>query len=125
MYGVIEAEVFRPNYSRNDMKALAMAFVFLGEKPSIYTRPWVARITGLDAQWMFKRIFMRGTYDYSQTNRVGSRGTRLYFAVPPGIYEVCRNTGWQRYERFFCRVENNGDIMRITREEVIACLENS
>ena len=125
MYGVIEAEVFRPYLSTRDMAYMSLGIILLGEKPDIYKRPWVARIDGLDPTWGFKREFMRGTYDYTRTNNRASRGTHLYYAVPPGLYEVCRNVTWRRWERFFCRVDEDGGVHTISREEVEQCLKNA
>lgn len=125
MYGVIKAEVFRPDYSSDNLKYLAMGLAMGAKKPEIYTRPWVARIEGLDRKFGYKRSFMRGAYDYTTTNNASSRGTYIYYAVPPGIYEVCRNVTWTRFERFFCRVDDNGNIHEISREEVEQCLKNA
>jgi hypothetical protein len=38
------------------------------------SRPWVARIDGLDSIYGLARTFMKGQIDYSNANRVGSRG---------------------------------------------------
>lgn len=116
MYGVIETELFRPAYEiRQGRRTLY----------STHPRPWVAQICGLDDKWGYQREFMRGVYDYTRTNNVGSRGTRIYYHLPPGIYEVDRPVTWRRRERFFCRVDNNGDIHKLTREEVDECLKSA
>lgn len=121
MYGVIKAEVFRPNYSTNDLAYLAMGILMGARKPDIYKRPWVARITGTDPKWGFKREFMRGVNEYAESNNVGSRKMR-YYHVPPGIYEVCRHVTWTRYEQFFCRVDENGEVEKISREKVMEAI---
>lgn len=82
--------------------------------------PWVARITGPDPRFGFAREFLRGQKDYSEANSVGSRGVYLYFALPPGIYEVNDLVSWKRTDRYFCRVEGE-KIYRISKEEVKAC----
>jgi len=83
---------------------------------------WVARIAGLDAQYGFRRTFMRGVKDFALSNSVGSRGIYEYFFLEPGIYEVNKRTSWKRAERFFIRIHEDSSIERITREEVIKCL---
>lgn len=109
MYGVISAEWIRGS-------GLTLA------APS---RPWVARLTGLDERFGFRRDFVRGVYDYTRANgKRGGRGIYIYYALPPGLYEVYRPISWKHHERFFICVDDQGDIIRVTREEVEACLKN-
>ena len=84
-------------------------------------RPWVARITGYDAQYGLAREFVSSARDYSFANSIGSRGIFEYFALTDGIYEVneCIRLGQAR--RYFIRVKK-GTITEITREEVDQCL---
>lgn len=88
------------------------------------SRPWVARITGLDDKYGFKREFQRGQRDYSKANSIGSRGVYEYFALPTGIYEVHERLTWKRTRRYFIRIEQ-AEIMEISREEVESCLRNA
>lgn len=87
-------------------------------------QPWVARLTGFDPVYQFRREFLRGTYDYSRAFKSRRRGVYLYFAVPPGIYDVWENH-YTRGFRYFARVTDDGDVIKISREEVIACLNAS
>ena len=80
-------------------------------------RPWVARVTGFDKKYGFKREFQRGQRDYSKANSIGSRGVYEYFALSDGIYEVHERLTWKRTRRYFVRVEN-AEIMEISCEEV-------
>lgn len=82
---------------------------------------WVARITGLDEKYGFKREFLRPTRDYSQANSTGSRGIFAYYILPSGIYEVNHRESWKRIRRYFCRVEGT-EIIEISKDEVIQCL---
>jgi len=93
------------------LKALGVDLGYTSDKP------WVARITGLDAKYGLARQFLRGQKDYSQANSVGSRGVYLYFALKDGFYEVYEHLTWKRARRYFIRVENM-EITEITREEV-------
>lgn len=88
------------------------------------TRPWVAKITGLDDRFGFKREFQRGTRDYSQANSTGSRGIFCYYPLKPGLYEINERLSWKRTKRWFARVEDC-KITEITKEEVIQCLKLS
>jgi len=87
--------------------------------------PWVARLLGLDPHWGFRRQFLRGIRDYSRGQEHHTRGVYLYFALPPGLYEVYRPTSWRHSERYFVRITDDGRLHEITREEAIACLKNA
>lgn len=85
-------------------------------------KPWVARLTRLDDHFGFAREFIRATYDYTHASKANGKGTRMYFAMPPGVYEIYWATSWKHEYRGFRRVDDNGDIHDITREEVLECL---
>lgn len=108
MYGVIRAEW---------IKGVAWA-----SRP----RPWVARLIALDSRWIFRREFVKGVPDYSVARKSGGRGIYFYFALAPGFYEVYRPVSWneRRDERFFIRVTEQGDVIDISKQEVIECLKN-
>ena len=84
-------------------------------------RAWVARLTGLHPTYGFTREFLRGQRDYSRANSKGSRGVYLYYALPPGLYEVSEPLSWKQTRRYFVR-SSRGTYEEISREEVIACL---
>ncbi len=125
MLAVIRLEIIADNYYAGKKYATRETRIpderyreLLGPDKS---RPWVARITGLDAQFGYKREFMRGQKDYSQANSVGSRGVYMYYPLSDGIYEVHERLSWKRTRRYFCQVSNS-DITEISREEVNALL---
>lgn len=93
---------------------------YRGRRP----RPWAARLTGLDDRWGFAREFVKGVYDYTYARKSQSRGVYLYFALAPGLYELYRPISWKHEERYFARVDEQGELHKITREEVIECLKN-
>lgn len=81
---------------------------------------WVAEITAFDAKYKYTRHFMRFKKDYSRSNSKGSRGVYAEYLLESGqIYEVK-----ERKERYFCKVDDAGEIVKITEEEVIAWLKN-
>src|SRR3990167_7011183 len=108
MYGVIKAEWIRG--------------VAWASRP----KPWVARLLGLDPRWGFNRQFIKGVYDYSyvRTKNAG-RGIYIYFALPPGFYEVYYPTSWKRERHYFVRVDETGQVREIERDEIIECLKNA
>lgn len=87
-------------------------------------RPWVARLTGLDDRYGFKREFLTGMRDWSLANSTGSRGVYEYFALTPGIYEIneCIKLGVSR--RYFVRADET-IYHEISRYEVCQCLTNA
>lgn len=86
--------------------------------------PWVALIVGLDGYFGFKRDFVEGHRDYSGASSTGSRGIFIYYALKPGIYEINDRQTWKRVDRYFCRIENDETLVRISKEEVIRCFKN-
>lgn len=88
----------------------------IGKWPARY---WVARITGKCPRYKWKREFIRGKKDYSQTNSVGSRGVYIWYFLESGnVYEVNAPVSWKNNDRYFCRVTEAGDITRITESDV-------
>jgi hypothetical protein len=79
--------------------------------------PWVARITGHSLEYGLAREFLRPRRDYKDANSVGSRGIRLCYLLPEGVYEVHAWETWQRERRYFVRSQA-GRITEISREEV-------
>ena len=81
-------------------------------------RDWVAKITGFNKKHGFAREFVRPKIDYAKSNSVGSRGVYANYVLDDGcIYEVSAPQSWKRTEKYFCSVYD-GEIVRITREEV-------
>jgi len=88
------------------------------------SRAWVARITGLDKNYRFKREFLTGQRDYSQANSVGSRGVYIYYALTDGVYEVNAPLSWTKTDRYFMRVQGT-TMTRISLEEVMTWASSS
>lgn len=86
--------------------------------------PWVARLTGMDTQFGFKREFLDSQIDYSLARGGGNRGVYLYYMLTPGIYEVNAPESWRHVRRYFVRVHDDLGIAELRREEVLACLPN-
>ncbi len=92
------------------------------EFPSSW-KPWVARLTGLDAKRGFMREFVRGRKDYSRANSVGSRGVFYHYMLDDNaVYEVNQQLSWgKRGVRVYLRV-SGGVVYESTREGVEECL---
>jgi len=75
---------------------------------------WVAQIIDFDPHFKYKREFIRGKKDYSEANSKGSRGVFVFYLLESGnIYEV------KTYKsRYFCKVNQEGEIIKMTKEEV-------
>jgi len=87
-----------------------------------HKRPWVAEITGC-SRGVLTRQFVRGQRDYSQANGTGSRGIWLFFILEYGrVYEIFERLSWTSCAQYFCTVDPFGEIHKLTREEVMRCL---
>lgn len=83
------------------------------------TGPWVARITGRDSRFGYKREFLPYKKDYTHANRKGSRGVFCYFMVETGlVYEVKGSRC-----RYFCTVDTDGEIIIISKKDVNEWIE--
>lgn len=94
----------------------------IGKPPST---SWVAEIIDMHPRYKFERRFLRPKKDYTHTNGVGSRGIFAWYVLEQGrIYDVQSQTSWRSRDRYFCRVNECGDIERIGQSEVIEWLKN-
>lgn len=127
MLAVLKLEIIGDNYYAAKREAphkkryLQRYESALGRNTS---RPWVARLTGLDPKYGFAREFLSGQKDYSLANSVGSRGVFVYYPLKPGVYEVNERLTWKKTRRYFIRVED-AQIEEITKDEVLAWLTNA
>lgn len=95
----------------------------VGKIPS--RRPWVAEIIGTDPKYGFSRNFISSNTSHKNSNGRGTRGVNLWFVLESGCYyEVKEQISWQRSERYFCRVSDDGTVIRASKEEVIEWLKS-
>lgn len=88
-------------------------------------RPWVAKLTGLFASGKFQHDFLRGNKDYTEANSKGSRGIYFWFTLESGnYYEVNDLQTWKRTERYFCKVNESGEILLVDEREIQVHFEN-
>lgn len=95
----------------------SVAAELTGKLPS--RKPWVAKIAGTDLKFCYTREFIRGKIQRLKSNGTGSRGIEIWFLLESGfIYQARHFTSWKSEEKFFCKVTEDGDIERISKEEV-------
>ena len=83
------------------------------------SRPWVAEIVGLSAEYGYGRRFLTGKQDWANANADASRGVTFTFTLEEGkVYETYRRTTGTQHDQKFLRVTPTGDIEEITEEEV-------
>jgi len=86
---------------------------------------WVAEITGLDEKYKYKRKFLPAKKDYRDANKNASEGVTAEYILASGhIYEVKHSITRYQAERYFCTVSDNGEILKLTEQEVIDWLKN-
>jgi hypothetical protein len=96
---------------------------FCGCASSKSNKPWLAEITGLDDKYKFKRTFLNGSIDFSESNKSGNAGVKLYFIIEDDkIYQLREKSGKKEFKYFFKMV--NGEEVKLQEEEVIECLKN-
>lgn len=87
---------------------------------------FVAEIIGVDYKYTFKRLFINGKKDYSNSNSKGSRGIFMYYFLDSSkIYDIKRQVSWKKTERFYCKFNNNGEVVKITEDEVFKCIKST
>jgi len=83
-------------------------------------KPWVAKITGTCPRFGLSREFVKYRKDYRNTSGTGNRGVRAFYMLESGnLYEVNEQKSWRRSERYFLAVNNDGDTIKMTKQEAI------
>lgn len=81
---------------------------------------WVAEIIGLHPKYKLERKFLKCNKDYSQSNSKGSRGIFAEYVLESGkVYDVKEQSTWKNSKRYYCTVCDDGEIKKMTEEEVI------
>lgn len=84
-----------------------------------FPRPWVAHIMGRDLKFKYKREFLKPTKDYTHANSKGTRGVFLWYILESGnIYEVNQQISWKNWDRYFCTVDEEGDILKLEESDI-------
>lgn len=92
-------------------------------RPTIWCKPWVAKITGRDLRGRLLREFLLYRKDYLETTRSGDLVKRWY-VLAPGVYEVKEVLSLRRDRRYFVR-SAEGISSEITRKEVETWLDEN
>lgn len=80
---------------------------------------WIAEVLDIDPVYRFTRRFLNSNRDYSRLKNNG-QGVFAEFILESGrIYEI------KNYkDRYFCRVDEECNIIKISETEVVECLKN-
>lgn len=82
-------------------------------------KAWVARLVGLNKQYVFEREFLSGKKDYAEANSNGSRGVYRWYDLEEGdIYEISDPQSWTHADRYFA-LSMRGKLIRMELDEVI------
>jgi hypothetical protein len=123
MKATISLELFE--FDRYDRRDTYLRYSNLHIDPERGRRiqAWVAEIIGLDGEGKFVRSYLPGRTDYSRAKGRGQRGVFRYYILESGrVYDVAEQTDRARFDRYYCTVDEDGDIVRLEREEVRARL---
>lgn len=86
---------------------------------------FVAEITGLHPKYGYERRFLKPQRDYRSASSTGNRGVYAYYILESGkIYDVLKPVSWKNSHRYFCTVDEDGDIITLEKKEVDECLKN-
>lgn len=111
-------EIFADNYIEYEKHIRkTIGNKLFGKRPHGF---WIAKITGTDPKYGFNREFLPYKKDYSESNSKGSRGVYAYYILESGIYyEIKEQISWNRTKRYFCKIDESGDIITVNKEEII------
>ena len=80
---------------------------------------WCAEIVGHDPKFTYERAFLKGRNDYTNANSKNTRGVYTYYTLESSrVYEVLEPLSWSRSARYFCKVDEDSDIIEIEKSEV-------
>lgn len=86
---------------------------------------WVAEILGKHKSYKYSRRFLRKKKDYAKSNSNGSRGVHAWYLLESErYYEVYERVSWRKFDRYFVKVNDSGDIQRIGEEDVQEWVKN-
>lgn len=80
---------------------------------------WAAEIVGSHDKYKYDRKFLRFKKDYSASNSKGSRGVFAWYILESGkYYDIKESVSWKNCHRYFAKVNDDGDILRVEESEV-------
>jgi hypothetical protein len=83
---------------------------------------WVARVKAFGKRGApLDREFINCVKDYTNSNRVGSRGVVGWYVLREGVYEINHRYKYDRVRRYFV-ISENGAAREATKEEAMAWL---
>lgn len=95
----------------------------LGIRVPLPPRYYVYRLTMANGELHQHRL--EHMKDFTEANGAGTRGVYAEYILSEGeYYEVKQPRTWDKADYYYCTARA-GDVVRITKEEVMACLENA
>jgi hypothetical protein len=86
---------------------------------------FVAEIIGFHPKFKYDRKFLPCKKDYRDSNSIGSRGLYAFYILESGkIYDILEPYSWKNSHRYFCTVNELGEIIILIKEEVDKCLKD-
>jgi hypothetical protein len=105
-----------------DMLGSGIADATFGSSKLSY---FVAEITGFHPKFKFERNFLRFKKCYKHANSKGSRGVFAWYLLDSGkIYDVLEPVSWKNSQRYFCTVNDEGEIVYMKESEVVEWLKS-
>ena len=94
----------------------------IGNPRQGFSPAWVRRIVDFGNDGL-ETYELKAHTDYTEANSIGSRGAyKYYFLYEEALYHVSSPQSWKRTDEYYCKV-SNGEIIRLTFQEMIKCLE--
>ncbi len=122
LFGEDARQLFRLWEAIGNMASSGLGTATFGGMPP---SGWAAEITGFDPKYKYARSFLKRKLDYSRANSKGSRGVYAEYILESGkVYEVKEQISWKKLQRYFCTVNQEGDIIVLTESEAIEWLKN-
>lgn len=85
---------------------------------------WVKEIIGINECGVFLTKKIKLMKDYANASSIGSRGVIAQCILSAEkCYEVKKPISWTKTETFYCTVKD-GEVSKISKDEVMMCLKN-
>ena len=115
MKASLKLEAIGQNYIR-DIRDLDR-FVGLATKQPIDRMPYRHGVWDVG---FGESTYLRGNWDYAEANSKGSRGVYVHYILESGrLYQVASPTSWKNSRHFFCIVDDDGEIIELTKEHAV------
>lgn len=92
-------------------------------RETLWMFPWVAEIKDLCPKFTYKRNFIKPTIDWRESNSKGSKNVFGIYIVENGhLYQIKENLCTKRSVVYFCKINDNGEAVKISEQEIRCAL---